>query len=86
VTEVAGGQDHGLVAGDVRGIVGELRVVERQRLRGHDGVVRDAFALELGLPRAEAGLGAVGREQQHLELDPLPGCDADGVGGERDRE
>ena len=88
VAEVAGGEDHGLVAGVAGVVVGQARVGQRRGLGlagvGDERVVGHAFAVELGLPGAEARLAAVGRDQQHLQVDGLAGRAACRRGGRRD--
>ena len=89
VAEVTGGEDHGLIARVVRRVVGQARVGQRRRLRlarvGHERVERHAFALQLSLPGAEAGLAAVRGDQEHLEVDRLPRRDLHGRGAQRER-
>ena len=90
VAEVAGGEDHGLVAGMIGAVVGQPRVGQRRGLGlsrvGDHRVVRRALTRQLGLPRGEAGLAAVGRDQQHLQVGPLARLDLHRAGrGHRDR-
>ena len=80
VAEIAGGEDDRVVVSMVGAVVGEAVVGQRRdpvlTVVGDERAVRNALALELCLPGAEAGLGPVRRDEEDLDVDALRRQDA----------